>query len=53
VHGDYSLLEPFESFRLKVESFEPISLPVPSIEVDTTDGYDPTVEEIVRFLNRS
>lgn len=53
VHGDYSLLEPFDSFKLKFESFDPIALPVPSIEVDTTDGYDPTVEEIVAFVNRS
>lgn len=53
VHGDYNLLEPFDSFRLKFESFDPIALPVPSIQVDTTDGYDPTLEEIVAFLNRS
>jgi predicted kinase len=53
VHGDYSLQEPFESFKLTFESFDPIALPVPSIQVDTTDGYDPTVEEIVAFVVRS
>jgi len=52
VHGDYSLLEPFDSWKLKFESFDPIALPVPSIQVDTTDGYDPPIEEIVAFVNR-
>jgi hypothetical protein len=53
VHGDYSLLEPFDSFKKAFESFDPISLPVPSLEVDTTDGYDPSAEQIVAFVNRS
>lgn len=52
VHGDYSLLEPLDTWKLKYESFDPIRLSVPSIEVDTTDGYDPSLEEIVAFLNR-
>jgi predicted kinase len=52
VHGDYSLLKPFESFKQAHDSFDPVALPVPSIEVDTTDGYDPSLEEIVAFLNR-
>ena len=52
VHGDYDLLEPFETFKQKFQSFDPIVLPVPSIQVDTTDGYDPTVEGIVAFVSR-
>jgi predicted kinase len=52
VHGDYNLLEPFDSFKQTFESFEPIALSVPSIVVDTTDGYEPTVEEIVTFASR-
>jgi predicted kinase len=53
VHGDYSLLEPFDSFKKAFESFDSISLSVPSLEVDTTDGYDPSAERIVAFVNRS
>lgn len=52
VHGDPSLDETFESFRRAFESFDRVDLPVPSIEVDTTDGYDPTVDEIVAFVKR-
>jgi predicted kinase len=53
VHGDYSLLEPFDRFKESFESFDPISLAVPSLEVDTTEGYDPTAEEILAFVSRS
>lgn len=30
--------------------FEPLSLPLPSLRVTTTDGYDPRLEEIVEFI---
>ena len=52
VHGDYSLLGSFEGFKESFESFDPVALPVPSVEVDTTAGYEPAVEEIVAFVNR-
>jgi predicted kinase len=35
------------------ESFERLSIPAPSIVVDTTDGYVPRVDEIVEFVNHS
>jgi predicted kinase len=52
VHGDPSLEDPFETFRQAFESFDPVRLGVPTIEVDTTDGYDPPVEEVVAFVKR-
>ncbi len=33
-------------------SFERISIPAPSIVVDTTDGYAPELAEIIKFINR-
>jgi predicted kinase len=33
-------------------AFERVSLPAPSIDVDTTDGYEPALAEIVAFVNR-
>jgi predicted kinase len=36
--------------RLAVRPFEPLSLPVPSLRVTTTDGYDPRFEEILAFV---
>jgi len=52
VHGDYSLSRPFESFKEGFENFDPVTLPVQSLEVNTTDRPKPSVEEIVKFLNR-
>ena len=34
-------------------SFERLSLPAPSIDVDTTNGFDPSVDEIAAFINQS
>jgi predicted kinase len=34
------------------QGFDPVRLPVPSIEVVTTEGYDPPLEEIVAFVSR-
>lgn len=34
------------------DSFDRVSLDVPWIEVDTTDGYAPGLDEIVAFVNR-
>ncbi|HMI98963.1 MAG TPA: ATP-binding protein [Gaiellaceae bacterium] len=33
-----------------VPTFEPLSLPVPSIHVATADGYDPPLDEILAFI---
>lgn len=33
-----------------IRPFEPLSLPVPSLSVDTADGYDPNLDEIVAFI---
>ena len=41
-----------EEWTKAVASFERLSIPAPSIAVDTTDGYSPDVAEIVAFINR-
>ena len=35
------------------DSFEHLSLPAPSIEVDTTDGYAPSLADVAAFVNGS
>ena len=47
VHGDPSLDEPFESFVAKLARFDPVVLPVPTMEVDTSAGLEPGLEEIL------
>lgn len=41
-----------ETLEQSFASFARISLPAPSIDVDTTDGYVPGLTEIVDFVNR-
>jgi predicted kinase len=52
-HGDSTLGRGIADWEQAVESFEHISVSAPSIDVDTTDGYDPDLEEIVAFVNRA
>jgi predicted kinase len=42
----------FEDWKQAYASFDRLSMPAPSIEVDTTDGYAPDLAEIVAFVNR-
>jgi len=47
-HGGATDLEE----RLRIHrTFQPVSLPVPTLHVDTSDGYRPELAEIVAFVN--
>jgi predicted kinase len=41
-----------EDWERAYASFDRVSIPAPSIDVDTTDGYAPGLAEIVEFVNR-
>jgi predicted kinase len=41
-----------EDWRRAYASFDRVSVPAPSLDVDTTDGYAPGLAEIVAFVNR-
>jgi predicted kinase len=41
-----------EDWQRAYASFERVSIPAPSIDVDTTDGYAPDLAAIVEFVNR-
>ena len=47
-HADDSWLVDWER---RFSEFERLTLDVPSIDVDTTDGYAPSIEQLVAFLN--
>lgn len=51
-HGDSTVGMSAESWAAWFESFEHLSLPVPSIAVDTTEGYEPALGELLRFVNQ-
>ena len=39
-------------YRLRIHAHRRISLDAPALEVDTTDGYRPGLDQIVAFVNR-
>ena len=51
IHGDSTIGKDAAIWAEHFGSFEHISLPVPWIAVDTTDGYDPPLEQIVAFVS--
>jgi predicted kinase len=51
-HADSALGPSLEDWSRAVAGFERISIPAPSIAVDTTDGYTPDLPAIVDFINR-
>ncbi|MCO5997924.1 AAA family ATPase [Actinoallomurus rhizosphaericola] len=48
-HGDRKLLASIADGRYSIDSFVPISLDVPTLTVDTGDGYRPGIPEIAAF----
>lgn len=51
-HADLELLKALDTGQRSFASFERISIPAPSIIVDTTDGYTPALAEVVKFIDR-
>ncbi|MEV6866120.1 AAA family ATPase [Streptosporangium subroseum] len=49
-HADQDLLEAIAAGQHSLESFVPISLDVPTLTVDTANGYSPDIQRIVAFL---
>jgi predicted kinase len=40
-------------FLSRYADFRPIALDLPSVEVDTTDGYRPDLDQIIAFINKA
>ena len=50
VHVDPRPERDLAEFARKRDAFDRVSVPAPWIEVDTTDGYDPGIDDIVAFV---
>lgn len=50
-HDDHGLLHAVDTGTNPLSSFVPVSLAVAAIEVDTTDGYEPGIADILAFIN--
>ena len=51
-HGDSTIGQSAEDWARAVQSFEHISLLAPAIDVDTTNRYEPNLEQIIDFVNQ-
>lgn len=51
-HADGALLEALDAGEHYFDTFQRVAIAAPSIDVDTTSGYDPPIEEILAFINR-
>ena len=51
VHADPRSDRDLADFARQRDAFDRVSVEAPWMEVDTTDGYQPGLEEIVRFVN--
>lgn len=51
-HGDSARVEGEKEWVRRLAAFEWISMDAPSIDVDTTDGYNPGMGELVAFVDR-
>jgi predicted kinase len=49
VHPDLDRLPALRE-DLEAGRFEPLELPIPTLRVDTADGYDPSIDEIIAFV---
>ncbi|MFF1717211.1 AAA family ATPase [Streptomyces sp. NPDC058268] len=52
-HGDQDLLKAIAAGEHSLDSWMPISLDVPTLTVDTSDGYQPGLEDISDFVRAS
>lgn len=51
-HGDLSLSASKKQFAALTENYQPVNIDTPTLQVDTTDNYNPTIEEIIIFINQ-
>lgn len=49
-HGDRPVNVSTEQFISLIENYDPVSIDAPTLQVDTTDNYNPAIEDIINFI---
>lgn len=50
-HADGPLLDALDSGQASFDAFQRVAIEAPSIDVDTTSGYKPSIDEILAFIS--
>jgi predicted kinase len=50
-HGDRSLMQSEERFAALFDPYQAVQMQVPTLVVDTTDSYSPSIETLIRFID--
>lgn len=51
-HGDQSVSLSKEQFSSMTEHYKPVNINALTLQVDTTDNYNPAIEEIINFIKQ-
>lgn len=49
-HGDKALLLSTDKFLSMTANYDPVNIECPTLQVDTTENYNPGIEEILDFI---
>jgi predicted kinase len=49
-HGNWGVCAAQEGIELPIGNYDPPLLPIPTLEVDTSDGYHPSLDDIESFV---
>jgi len=52
-HGDNAVHAARDGIELSIENYDPPEMDMPTLTVDTTDGYNPALEQIASFVMQS
>ena len=52
-HGDKFMNSGKEQDRLMTDHYEPVNIDAPTLEVDTTENYNPDLGEIISFIKKN
>ncbi|MFT4153603.1 AAA family ATPase [Parafilimonas sp.] len=52
-HGDQSIRSSNEKFISLTEKYNPVHINTPTLQVDTTDNYNPAIEAIISFIKKN
>jgi hypothetical protein len=51
-HPDSEIIKALEEGTFSFKDFGPLELSIPTLTIDTTNGYNPNIERVLEFINK-